>query len=272
MQETYILSLIVAETLFLLVITVILFYSLHKIYVLKKHEESLISSQTRQRDFIPVLVHELRAPLSVIQGASDLLLKETQNLSAEQIQTLLTQVKTSSTSMLKMVGDILDVSKMDIGKFEVSRVYANINNLLKEECGYFDSMAKVKKISLSCKLDETIANSSFDPERIKQVLNNLISNALKFVPEGGSIVVSSQKTADFAQIDVADSGEGISDADKKLLFQKFVQTQSHNHTKERGTGLGLYISKGIVEAHGGRIWVEDNKPNGAKFVFTLPLA
>lgn len=271
-METYILTLIVAETLLLLVITIILFYALHRTSVIKKHEESLISSQTRQRDFIPMLVHELRAPLSVIQGASDLLLKEVKDLSADQIHTLLAQVKSSSGSMLKMVGDILDVSKMDSGKFEVNRVYANINNILKEECGYFQSLAKVKNIILDCKIDATLPNTSFDPERIKQVLNNLLSNALKFVPESGSIIVSSAKSGNYIQVTVADSGEGISDTDKHILFQKFVQTQSHNHTKERGTGLGLYISKGIVEAHSGRIWVEDNKPTGARFNFTLPLA
>jgi K+-sensing histidine kinase KdpD len=147
-METYILTLIVAETLLLLVITVILFYALHRTSILKKHEENLISSQIRQRDFIPVLVHELRAPLSVIQGASDLLLKEVKELTADQIHTLLSQIKSSSGSLLKMVGDILDVSKMDSGKFEVNRVYANINNLLQEECGYFQSPWIVRPIRL----------------------------------------------------------------------------------------------------------------------------
>lgn len=270
-METYILTLIVAETLLLLVITIILFYALHRTSVLKKHEESLISSQIKQRDFIPILVHELRAPLSVIQGASDLLLKDVKELTADQIHTLLSQIKSSSGSLLKMVADILDVSRLDTGKFEVNRVYANINNVIKEECGYFQSLAKVKNINLDCQVDPTIPSSSFDPDRIKQVLNNLLSNALKFVPDSGSILVSSTKTAKFIQVCVADTGEGISDSDKSILFQKFVQSQSHNHIKERGTGLGLYISRGIVEAHFGKIWIEDNKPVGSKFIFTLPL-
>jgi signal transduction histidine kinase len=98
-----------------------------------------------------------------------------------------------------------------------------------------------------------------------------LSNALKFVSDSGFITVSSAKAGKFIQVTVADTGEGISDSDKAILFQKFVQAHSHNHTKERGTGLGLYISKGIVEAHSGRIWIEDNKPVGCKFIFTLPL-
>lgn len=270
-MQTYIITLITVQAILLFGITLILFVIFYKNIVLKKREESLLSSQIRQRDFIPVLVHELRAPLSVIQGASDLLLKEVKDLSADQIRTLLAQIKTSSGSMLKMVGDILDVSKMDAGKFEVNRIYANINNLLKEECGYFQPLAEIKKIALNCKTDPTISNSSFDPERIKQVLNNLLSNAIKFVSEKGNITVESKKISNYLQVAVSDTGEGISDQDKPNLFHKFTQTQSHNHVKERGTGLGLYIVKGIVEAHAGKIWVEDNKPTGAKFIFTLPL-
>jgi signal transduction histidine kinase len=271
-METYILTLIAGQSLILLVITIILFYSLHKISRLKRHEEVLINTQTRQRDFLPVLVHELRAPLSVIHGASDLLLNEVKNLSAEQISTLLSQIKNSSFSLLKMVGDILDVSKMDVGKFEVNRIYANLNTVLTEECSYFQSLAKVKNISLQVSLDSKVTNSSFDPERLKQVMNNLLSNALKYCTEGGKIVVVSKQYQNEVQVAVEDSGIGITDNEKPLLFNKFSQIEGRNHIKERGTGLGLYITKGIVEAHKGRIWVEDNKPKGSRFVFAIPLS
>jgi len=270
-MQTYIITLITVQAILLFGITIILFVTFYKNITLKKREESLLNTQLRQRDFIPVLVHELRAPLSVIQGASDLLLKDVKELTADQIHTLLSQIKTSSGSMLKMVGDILDVSKMDAGKFEVNRVYANINNVLNEECGYFQSLAKIKNIVLECNTDSSIPNSSFDPDRVKQVLSNLLSNALKYVPEKGKISVSSKKAGGFIQVEVADTGEGISDKDKTNLFHRFVQSQSHYHIKEKGTGLGLYISKGIVEAHLGKIWVEDNNPIGSRFIFTLPL-
>ena len=171
-----------------------------------------------------------------------------------------------------MVGDILDIEKMDSGKFEVNRTYANINNVLSEECGYFKSIAEVKGIKLDLKLDQQINNSSFDPERIKQVISNLLSNALKYTIEGGAITVSTYRADNCIQVEVADTGVGIADIDKPHLFQKFAQTESHNHVRERGTGLGLYITKGIVEAHKGRVWIEDNKPKGSKFIFTLPMA
>jgi signal transduction histidine kinase len=271
-METIALSLIIVQSLVLLIITVILFYSLHKMSKIKKHEEALVTLQSKQNDFIPILVHELRAPLSVIHGASDLLLKEVKGLSVEQIQNLLTQIKSSSSSMLKMVADILDVSKMDAGKFEVNKVYASINNVLKEECGYFQSLAQLKNIKFDVQLDPKLNHTSFDPDRIKQVLNNFLSNALKYTSEGGVVTVSSKQAGNDIQVAVADSGIGIADADKQLLFHKFAQAESHNHIKEKGTGLGLYIAKNIVEAHKGRIWVEDNKPVGSKFIFSIPQA
>ncbi len=270
-MENIFLALIIGETLLILLITIMLFQSLHRIAKLKKSEEELIVLQNLQKDFIPMLVHELRAPLSVIQGASDLLLKEVRDLSVDQIHDLLWQIRNSSSSLLKMVGDILDVTKMDSGKFEINKVFVNINNLLTEECSYFKPLVKIQGINLILKLDPSIENTSFDPERIKQVMNNLLSNAIKYTDKGGNITVTSQKLEDRLQIEVVDDGEDIPDEEKVFLFKKFGQAKSVNHTETRGTGLGLFISKGIVEAHKGKIWLEDNKPKGVKFIFTLSL-
>jgi len=270
-METNFFILIVGETLLILLISIMLFQSLHKISKLKKNEDELFELQTLQRDFIPMLVHELRAPLSVIQGASDLLLKEAGVLSAEQIRDLLGQVRNSSSNLLKMVGDILDVSKMDSGKFEINKVYGNINQLLDEECSYFKPLATIQKKNILPRLDNSIENISFDPERIKQVMNNLLSNALKFTGSESTITITSQKLDNFIQIGVSDDGVGVPDEEKVLLFKKFGQAKSANHTEMRGTGLGLYIAKGIVNSHKGKIWIEDNKPKGVRFMFTLPL-
>jgi len=104
--------------------------------------------------------------------------------SAEQIQTLLNQIKTSSATLLDMVGSILDVSKMESGRFKINKVYGDINSVLRDERAYFDPLAKIKGITLSCETDEHLPSFDFDPERIKQVLNNLISNAIKFSNPG----------------------------------------------------------------------------------------
>lgn len=265
MEQTLILNiLVILEAILLLVISIILFTKTKTLTKLKSNEDNPMKD-----DFLPMLVHELRSPLSVIQGAADLLIKTTDELSAEQIQTLLGQIKSSSSTLLGMVGGILDVSKMESGKFEISKTFGDINAVLRDECSYFEPLAKIKNLTLNCVEGEDLSNFNFDPDRIKQVLNNLISNAIKFNSPDGEITISSKKVDGMCRIEVRDSGVGIPDKEKPFLFHKFFQA-SNQKGVQKGTGLGLVISKGIVEAHGGKIWVDNNKPKGSTFVFTLP--
>jgi signal transduction histidine kinase len=275
MEKTTLLNtLVILESIVLLVISYILFFKLKDLSRLKKIQEefnNLKSSKNSARnDFLPILVHELRSPLSVIRGAADLLIKSTDELSVAQIQTLLNQIKSSSSTLLTMVGSILDVSKMENGKFEINKTYGDINSVLKEECSYFDPLTKIKKLSIQCTVDENIPNFSFDTERIKQVLSNLISNAIKFSPEGSVITICSRKIGSDCRVEVSDLGVGIPENEKASLFQKFFQASNQDGV-QKGTGLGLYISKGIVEAHGGSIWFENNIPQGSKFCFSIPI-
>src|SRR3989339_1940777 len=277
-METYTIWLIIAEAVLLLIISSILFKKsseinklLEQITKLKSEGYSQGSLFGGNKDYIPMLVHELRAPLSVIKGASDLLLKEAAELDADQIHTLLSQVKENSNAMLKIVADILDVSKIGAGRFEINKVYANLNDTLKEEWSYFNPLAKIKGIKLELVLNENFGNFSFDPERIKQVMSNLLSNAIKFTPEGGAVTVSAVRFDHRAEILVSDTGMGVPEGEKDLLFKPFSKTSNHHKVKEKGTGLGLVIVKAIVEAHKGEIRVEDNDPTGTKFIFTLPL-
>lgn len=239
---------------------------------LEKKDNVFDGGMTQEHDFIPVLVHEMRAPLSVIRGAADLLMKEAGELTVDQIHTLLAQIKTSTGGLLRIVNDILDVSKIGSGRFEINKVFANINDVLSEEAASFEPLAEVKKLKLDVNLESDVPKFSFDPDRVRQVMNNLLSNAIKYTPEDGAITVSSRKVKNNIEITIADTGLGVSDEEKPLLFHKFVQASNHTKIKEQGSGLGLVVCKGIVEAHKGNIWVEDNKPRGSKFVFDLPLS
>lgn len=263
--------LVIVEAVLLLIISIILFKKTSDFKRLKKYEDALIQFQANQNDVIPMLVHELRAPLSVIKGASDLLLKSTGEMNVYQIRDLLVQIKSSSENLLDMVGDILDVSKMEDGKFQINKTFGSIGGVLKEECAYFKSLAKVKEVSLSCATGENVPEFSFDPERVKQVMNNLLSNAIKFTQKGGSVEIIAKHIDSVVEVTVADTGIGVPEKDQPMLFNKFFQAGNQGGVKQKGTGLGLVITKGIVEAHGGKIWYEDNKPKGAKFIFALPL-
>lgn len=273
-MESYNIWLIIAESVLLLIISFLLFRKsseLNKLIEKINKMKAGTGMLDGERDYVAAMVHELRAPLSVIKGASDLLLKDAPTLDSEQIHTLLSQVKENSNAMLKIVADILDVSKIGSGRFEIIKVFANLNDTLREECNYFNALAQVKGLKLLLELDENFGSFSFDPDRIKQVMGNLLSNAIKFTPEGGAITVSAKRYDHNVEVVVADTGVGVPDSEKSLLFKPFSQTSSHVSVEERGTGLGLVIVKAIVEAHKGAIRVEDNRPSGIKFIFTLPL-
>ncbi len=223
-----------------------------------------------KNDFISMMVHELRSPLTIIKGASDMILKKTDVLTKEQQSTLLTQIKDSSTNLLSLVNDLLDSAKIEAGKISIVKKNGDINRVLAQIVTEFRPLALEKKLGLTLDTDMKIGEFSFDADRIEHVMTNLLSNALKFTKEGG-VHVYSKSTVSGVEIGVVDTGIGIKKNEKKDLFNKYAQLQETSATKEKGTGLGLVITKGIVEAHGGHIYVEDNFPQGTIFKFTLPL-
>lgn len=235
-----------------------------------ENERSKVNEQ--KDDYVAMMVHELRSPLSVIKGTADLLLKEKEALSDDQTNTLLSQVFDSAKDLLAIVNDILDVSKIESGRFEVKKTMGDLNKVLKNEVDYYMTLAHEHNLEFKTELSSRVPQFEFDEDRLKHVLNNLLSNAIKFSEEGGTVtVVSSLQDTKHVRVAVLDTGKGVPDTMKNKLFNKFVQMEDRLTADEKGTGLGLVIAKGIVEAHGGQIWVEDNLPKGAKFIFTIPV-
>lgn len=232
-----------------------------------------------REDFTAMVVHELRAPLTVIRGSADMILQNKDKFSSQDIDLFLNQIKNSAWDLLKLVNDILDSAKIESGKFTVNLEPCDINEILRKEVENYRVFAESKNIDLVVDLAENLPLVKVDKEKIVQVLNNLLSNAFKFtykgeitrISERGFVKVGSRIQDDKVQIFVVDNGPGIPDNLKRHLFNKFVQFRESAVSNESGTGLGLAISKGIVEAHGGSIWVEDNVPRGSVFVFSLPI-
>ncbi len=224
----------------------------------------------KHEEFMAMVVHELRAPLTVIKGMADLLITNKERLKEGQKDDLLAQIRTSSVEVLTIVNDLLDETKMDLAKFKIDKREGNLSKVLKAEASKYSKLAEEKGLKFTSSVDKTLPKFNFDSVKVTQVMNNLISNSLKFTKEG-SINVKAELVEDTVQVSVEDTGKGVPDEKKSKLFQKFVQLESSEPTAGPGTGLGLVISKAIVEAHGGKIWIEDNKPQGARFVFTLPV-
>ena len=222
-----------------------------------------------RQDFTAMMVHELRAPLTAMKGTSDTILLHLSQLTSDRLESSVKLLYDSSSQMLKLVNDLLDVAKIEVGKFEVIEEPSDLRGVIDEAVETFKSLADAKSLTITGQVDESVPQFLyFDRLRISQVLNNLLSNALKFTSVGG-ITLEAKATESEVIVCISDTGEGIRKEDIPSLFNKFKQLQS----KERGvgTGLGLVISKGIIESHGGKIWVEAASGKGSSFYFSLPV-
>ncbi len=225
-----------------------------------------------QADFSAMIVHDLRSPLSTIIGIMEMMQDEVLGtLNADQTQWL-ARVKNNAAGLVRLVSDFLDLSKLEAGRVELSRAPTDVGELVRSTVENFGPLAKSKNVVLNYEVDTSLPAIDADARRLDQVLNNLVSNAVKFTGEGGSIQIHARHDQrNGIVVQVQDSGVGISQDDITNLFQKYQQSASGKTSEHKGTGLGLVISKMIVEAHGGKIWVESEEEKGTTFTFTLPV-
>ena len=223
-------------------------------------------------DFISVVSHELRTPLTSIKGYTDLLLSgasgETNELQAE----FLGIIQSSTTRLSNLINDILDISRIESGSIDIQQGAVDYGRIVSETLRLMKAAADEKGISMDASLPETIPPVRGDADKVTQILSNLVSNAIKYTPEGGWIKVSLEVTGEASLLTtIADSGIGIAPEDQKRLFQKFFRADNTSTREAGGTGLGLVIAKTILEMLGGAIWVESEEGRGSRFHFTLPL-
>lgn len=229
-----------------------------------------------KEDFTNMIIHELRAPLSAIKGASKLLMQQT-GLEQSDQNKMVAIIHEQSQKLLEQVNTLLDAAKLEAGHFVIQRMPESLEKIIQDAMVVFDSTAKAKNIELTYKAYAQVPKFSFDAVRMSQVMNNLLSNSLKFTPSGGKITVSleaiTEKGLPFFRVSVADTGMGIPKDKQDKLFSKFYQAQGNQPGAEHqvGTGLGLFISKGIVEAHGGAISLVSEEGHGTTIAFTLPV-
>jgi signal transduction histidine kinase len=171
--------------------------------------------------------------------------------------------------MDRLISNVLDLARLRAGKFHVVLDKLNASDLVGEAVGVFRPLASARSLTLESRLPESNLPVHVDPDRIFQVLSNLFSNAIKVTPRGGRISVSAARQDRQVQIAVRDTGRGIAEADLHRLFNPFCQL---GRGDRQGLGLGLFISKSIVEAHGGTIWAESRVGSGSTFFFTVPAA
>lgn len=223
------------------------------------------------KKFLATFSHELRTPLNSIVGFSEILTSDIHKLRPDEIQEFMRNIHVSGRHLQHLINDILDLSKIEAGKvdlhvgtYPVAYFIDAISRVLQPA---FDN----RKVSLKVEIDDEIDALTVDQTRMKQILVNLVSNALKFSPEGGNVYVSIGRKETDLEVSVRDEGSGIDQNELIKLFQPFYQLRSGNASIDEGTGLGLAITKRLVELHGGRIWVESEVGKGTNFTFRIPL-
>jgi len=221
-------------------------------------------------DFLGIVSHDLRNMLGGMVGFAALIEKaESQENHQEQVLVLTRRIQRSGARMSRLIGDLVDVASIEAGVLAVTPELADPAQVVTEAVDTFQAQAAANGISLVGDIVSPSMTASFDPARILQVLTNLLSNAIKFTPEEGRVIVRLERTPQELLMSVRDTGEGIPANKLEAVFERFRQLNANDR---RGIGLGLYISKCIVQGHGGKIWAESQLGEGSTFRFTLPLA
>jgi signal transduction histidine kinase len=231
----------------------------------------LEAASRHKSEFLANMSHELRTPLNAIIGFSEILAEKMFGEINEKQTEYLQDILESGRHLLSLINDILDLSKVEAGRMELELSDFDLPNAIENALILVRERASRRGIRLGSTIDERLGMIGGDERKVKQVLLNLLSNALKFTPEGGRIDVGARLHNDVAEVSVADTGVGIAPEDQEAVFEEFRQVGAADK-KAEGTGLGLALSRKFIELHGGRIWVKSQVGAGSTFTFTLPLS
>lgn len=233
------------------------------------------SLEKLRQEFTAMMVHELRAPLTAVRWSAESLLKHLSDpktqLESTSVKDSISNINVAATNMLELVNDLLDVAKIEAGKFDLNIQEYDLSEIIAEEVKAFKAQAESKHLPLNFITPGPI-KVKCDKVRIGQVISNLLSNAIKYTDAGQiDIHLSKDVAANYVVVAIKDTGIGVSREDLAVLFSKFKQLKTFDRN-QKGTGLGLVVSRGIVEAHHGKIWAESAGENlGSTFSFSLPL-
>jgi signal transduction histidine kinase len=221
--------------------------------------------------FVSNVSHELRTPLTAIEGLADNMLDGITGYLNEKQVSYMSDIKASADRLARLIDDLLDLSRIERGSVELKPAKVSLATLIDEVTSSLRAVAEEKRVHLEVNGTNPNLTAWVDRDKIIQVLMNLIGNAVKFSPPQGKVSVTACNLGDgWVQVSVTDAGPGIAAEEASKIFDEFYQIKKPGEEKTKGAGLGLPISKKLVELHGGSIWVESEPGKGSNFSFTLP--
>ena len=232
--------------------------------------ERLGELERMKADFFSSMSHELRTPLTSIKEGTGLLLDGVGGETTDKQRRLLTILAEESNRLIGVVNSLLDLSKLEAGMLNYEFETVNLDPLIRRAVAEIAPLVEAKQITVETAIEGPLPPARLDPERMLQVLRNLLGNAVKFTPKGGQVTVTASPVDGKLQVSVQDSGPGIPAENLTAIFEKFHQGNHKGAHTRPGTGLGLAIAKNIINSHGGEIWAESQFGQGSKFCFVLP--
>jgi len=231
----------------------------------RAHSDRTVASRD---DFLAVVAHDVRGMLAVIATSTDVLMRlPAEGPTGERTQAEARRIRRLTGQMSRLIGDLLDVVSMELGVLHVNVSQQDATQLLAESMANFQGIAESHHLVMTCVAPRGPVTATLDHDRILQVLSNLVGNAIKFSEAGGIIELRLAPNVDSLEFTVRDSGRGIAADAIEAIFERFSQA---GQVDRRGLGLGLYVARCIVQAHGGRIWAESEPSKGSAFHFTIP--
>ena len=231
----------------------------------------LEAANRHKSEFLANVSHELRTPLNAIIGFSEVLQERLFGELNDKQNEYVDDILSSGRHLLSLINDILDLSKIEAGRMELEVTTFHLPDAIDNALLLIRERASRHGIKLDRVIDDRLGDFTGDERKVKQILVNLLTNAVKFTPEGGQIKVEATLGDSPVIISVTDTGIGIAKEDHEAIFEEFRQVGSNYAHKREGTGLGLSLTRKFVEMHGGKIWVESELGKGSTFTFTLPI-
>lgn len=233
--------------------------------------DKLLQANKMKTEFIRIASHQLRTPLSSLRWANDLLMQGGISKPTHEQTEYLEIIKDSNQRMLKLINDLLDVTKIEMGNLPMELKQVDIKSIAEEAVSDLSPLAKANNVVLNLKIKDGLSLALSDQEKCKMVFANLIDNAIKYSRGKGNVDIAAEQRGDFIRVSIRDEGVGIPKAQQKNIFQKFFRSDNIMKHQTVGTGLGLFIVKAIIDANKGKIWFESQEGEGTTFYFEIPI-